>query len=309
MVISCDVDEVLRRARERATRASKTGGQDNGAFTPSSTGTKSTPKEDKPSTPPGKDTFQKGLAGKKPLRQDSCQTVVETPPPKRRSTSFVEGESGSKLPNKAAAALRRPQTTDQLGSQERKTKAQKVQRDLDEEFKKSRAEATATEEKEDEEPSNEPSKHKNNNKPKAAGKAKAKSSKTHNNAKNAQPKKKAQAAPSSTSTPRKLETEEEAKANDEYALKDHGSAKSSNQAANPRKTKLKPEHSPPSKKDGKEQKKEEEEEESIDDKDKKTLAHKLYMRFWRSVHGSNPSVNIVSHAPNITDDPVDSILA
>ena len=39
MVISCDVDDVLRRARERAIRASKTGGKDAGAFSAESSST------------------------------------------------------------------------------------------------------------------------------------------------------------------------------------------------------------------------------------------------------------------------------
>ena len=224
---------------------------------------------------------------------------METPPPKRRSNSFAESDSGSKLPNKVKAALRRPQTTDQLTDSERKTKAQRIQQSLDQEFKKERAKspdaAKAPEEEGNEEPSSEPRKGKNNNKAKATGKAKTKSGpKTRKIAKNAKPKKTTKVArsPSKSSTPKKLETEEEAKENDKYVLKDHGSARSSNQAPSPRKPKAKAVPSPPSKKASQEQmKEEEEEEESVDDKDKKTLAHKLYMRFWRSVHGSSPSAN------------------
>ncbi|CAE7945734.1 unnamed protein product, partial [Symbiodinium sp. KB8] len=215
----------------------------------------------------------------------------------RYRTKSPKEDKPSTPPGKAA--LRRPQTTDQLTDSERKTKAQRIQKSLDQEFKKERAKspdaAKAPEEEENEEPSSEPRKGKNNNKAKATGKAKTKSGpKTRKIAKNAKPKKTTKVArsPSKSSTPKKLETEEEAKENDKYVLKDHGSARSSNQAPSPRKPKAKAVPSPPSKKASQEQmKEEEEEEESVDDKDKKTLAHKLCMRFWRSVHGSSPSAN------------------
>ncbi|CAE7029554.1 unnamed protein product [Symbiodinium sp. CCMP2592] len=90
------------------------------------------PNPDFDDTPPGKRAFQKGKAGKAPLRVDSQQTVVETPPPKAKRAD-TEDLSGS-LSKKVRHALRRPQSVDQQSTSERKDRAKQTQKQLQREF-------------------------------------------------------------------------------------------------------------------------------------------------------------------------------
>ncbi|CAE7658654.1 unnamed protein product [Symbiodinium sp. CCMP2592] len=240
MAVSCDVEKVLKKARDRAARAAKGVKEDCAAFSPGSSTTGLDP-ESKADTPPGKATFQKGLVGKRPLRTDSLATIVETPPPKRRSNSFDQG-SASKLASSTA-----------------KDSTPKVKKGPPEEDDKA-SETTV--------------------KPSAKSKAKAKATKA-----------------TSTKGKRAKEEEEEEEEEDEQPGTDHATAKSSKDTS-PRKPKAttqqegKKAGSPG--KDPKEPKPKEptDEEEEEDQEGKKKLAHKLYMRFWRNVHGRGPPKEI-----------------
>ncbi|CAE7806081.1 unnamed protein product, partial [Symbiodinium necroappetens] len=86
----------------------------------------------KESPPESKRTFQRGKAGKQPLRTDSMQTVVETPPAKlkRAITDQLTGSTSKKVKH----ALTRPQTVDKKNTLERQASAQAAQRKLEHEF-------------------------------------------------------------------------------------------------------------------------------------------------------------------------------
>ncbi|CAE7218451.1 unnamed protein product [Symbiodinium sp. CCMP2592] len=83
-------------------------------------------------SPRGKRSFQSGKAGKQPLRTDSMQTEVETPPPKlkRANTDELTGSTSKKVKH----ALTRPQTVDKKTAIERKVSAEAAQKKLEQEF-------------------------------------------------------------------------------------------------------------------------------------------------------------------------------
>ena len=215
---------------------------------------------------------------------------METPPPKIRSNSFDQS-SGSKLPEKVQAALHRPQTTDLENTNERKHKAQKVQRQLEEDFNE--AKDRSTEKKPASKPGNEepdPQSKPNLAKPKAPGTTLKKNAK-------GKAKAKATKAPS---TKGKQASEEEEEEEGEQPGDDHAAARSS-QDTPPRKpeatTKQEGSSREGKKKDAtlrkapkEPQEPKEPEDEEEDYEEKKKLAHKLYMRFWRNVHGRNPRI-------------------
>ena len=193
------------------------------------------------------------------------------------------------------AALHRPQTTDLENTNERKHKAQKVQRQLEEDFNE--AKDRSTEKKPASKPGNEepdPQCKPNLAKPKAPGTTLKKNAK-------GKAKAKATKAPSTKGKQASEEEEEEEEEEEgEQPGDDHAAARSS-QDTPPRKpeatTKQEGSSREGKKKDAtlrkapkEPQEPKEPEDEEEDYEEKKKLAHKLYMRFWRNVHGRNPRI-------------------
>ncbi|CAE7230733.1 unnamed protein product, partial [Symbiodinium sp. CCMP2592] len=223
-------------------------------------------------TPPGKRAFQKGKAGKQPLRADSAQTVVvETPPPKLKRAGTDE-LSGS-LPKKVRDALRRPQSIDQQTASERKARAKKTQKQLEQDFEeatdpKDQSTAEVDEHKEESE---------------APPKKEAKKRKAEDDESKAptKPVKGKQATADSKVSGNKATTE------------DHRTARSSNEALpSPKKSARKPPTIASPSKDKQADEKESNKENTLEDK--KKFAHKMYMRFYRSVHSRTCPAEIKS---------------
>ena len=242
-------------------------------------------------TPPGKKVFQRKQAGKDPIRGDSCSTLVLTPPPKvKRSGSTDMPGSRSKKAKHA--------TVDQGKGAATKT-SKKLEQEFDEANESKDNEAT----KGSIASPKPKAKAKAKNKAKAASKnntAPAKPSKDSENTSQTKPKKdsgntsqtkpKKDSGNTSQTKPKKdsgntAATKPTNVPGSEEEPKD-GTARSSNDPMprSPKKSQSKPaakSTSPEKKKPGTSNDKEQEEQ-SLDEK--KKVAHKMYMRFYRSVH-------------------------
>ena len=230
-------------------------------------------------TPPGKKVFQRKQAGKDPIRGDSCSTLVLTPPPKvKRSGSTDMPGSRSKKAKHA--------TVDQGKGAATKT-GKKLEQEFDEADESKDSEAT----KGSIASPKPKAKAKAKNKAKAASKnntAPAKPSKDSENTSQTKPKK--DSGNTSQTKPKKdsgntAATKPTNVPGSEEEPKD-GTARSSNDPMprSPKKSQSKPaakSTSPEKKKPGTSNDKEQEEQ-SLDEK--KKVAHKMYMRFYRSVH-------------------------
>ena len=253
-----------------------------------------------PSTPPGKAAFQSGKAGKRPIpRSESLDTTIYTPPPKTKS--FDEATSVTKGVNHA---LRRPQTVDMQSTPDRAKQAKQIKRVLQSEFDAAREEQQAT--TKDEQRSASLPGTSSNKSPQAAAKAKCNSKAAGKAKAKAEAKtspSKAKADPPSSSKHSRKDKED-----DGDSMKDHATArgskdempgkrprtpskKASNESlpeakiqktSTPSPAKLhKPEAAATA--DGEDGK--------LSEKllAKKREAHKLYMRFHRSINGGSPS--------------------
>ena len=266
------------------------------------------PEEKKSESPQGtgKTTWQANK-NKGPLRSGSSfedSQIVETPPHRitRRAPSSDLSEVKEKLPS----VLKRPQTVDELPTTCRKGRAQELQRNLAKELEEQKQKQMAEQQEEAEPENNEDagtakkakrSKDEKDGSPdakpkaKSSPKAKAKAiAKAEAKAKaNPSPKAKAKVAAKGKAKAKaksKPQAEEESD-----CMEDHATAQSSKDQAKLDNTKKKEETNkstdPPSNPKPEQEKNEAEEKEEKELlKQKKVVAHRLYMRFWRNIHHS-----------------------
>ena len=222
-------------------------------------------------SPTGKRAFQSGKAGKQPLRTDSMQTEVQTPPPKlkRANTSELTGSTSKKVKH----ALTRPQTVDKTTAIERKASAEAAQKKLQQEFD----DVEDTQQVDDpKEPASDPAPKPASPRAKSAAKAKPKAAAATKSAA------KSKAAPKTTS---KAKARAAPSPSDDEPNNSSTAGSSTDPPLQPKparspKKQTKPQ-SPAKPKPGKSDSDDKEDE---DPSDRKKKAHKLYMRFYRSIH-------------------------
>ena len=271
---------------------------------PSSPETTPSPTEKKSASPDG--TGKTIWQSSKNRPAISCSSfedtqILQTPPHRviRKASSTDLSEVKQQLPS----VLKRPQTVDALTTSCRKGKAKEMQKDLAKDLEEQK-QKQAAEEQEEADPKNDedagvadeakPTNNKKDGNPKPKQKAKA-SPKAKVKAKaKSSPKGKAKAAPKAKGKAKaKVEAEEGSDPG-----KDHDTAQSSKDKAKMSRTKNvekakseaprgnpNPDHETKKDKEkDKENENEENEKETL--KQKKVIAHRLYMRFWRNVHHS-----------------------